>query len=957
MEEGLTLQTIIPEAQVGLACMDEHVIAPSKVVDAPTLWILHERDGEIPRQYQALARDAAIRTKTIPFSEVVELPKAAKVLVLVEVEKPMVSSIDAPQMQQLQVLFKRASAITWVTGGRDPRMALMRGMMKSLRFETPGLDLRTIHVDAETCDMNQAATLVLETVKYGHTQSQSEELSTVIQDGRIWICRYTIDEDRNMLDLARSRGIITKARFEEGLQLDFRRIGYLDTFFFRQVSTHHPLGPGCVRVKPLGFALSRQNAMVLKGTSFGHFFSHESFGVVEEVRDESEVCLGDVVICLAGSMIKSELTVPETSCLPCTSEEEAMQLIGFVEPLYLAYMMLAEIVRLRRDDKVSVKCPDPVLRQAMAMVIDNFEGHLEDAGNEQRIHERSIDAIVDAEGDLNFERYRPALTLGARLFRLTFDGGRPASSVGIHGSFEALGITIIDAQDMLQVEPGQRRKVFDAIKKLLPTMVSHRCHPESISDHENRRAQTNSAVDSTSSANANSKVQVGQRIFDLNRISEAVKCGLDDERADRIVLRCGRNKMVPIHRIMKSKLRFSDDGSYLLVGCLGGLGRSLTKWMKVHGARHFVFLSRSGTDKPEAKSLIEDLQKEPDVTVKVIRGNVCCREDVERAVKESSRVIRGVVQAAVVYNECRFENMTPGAFHAVLRPKVVGTMNLHQATLQEPLDFFVMLSSSIELMGATTQTHYTAANAFLDAMARYRRQIGLAAVSLSLGMITGLGRFREETGLSEILQKRGAYAITEAEFLRMMEVACCSGAKSKSAGSADVVDVAVVVTAVDPTKFLNTSANGGIPEWWLNDARFRHVAQAVKTLDPHSILESASQDEAIAKVRAKVGMPETRVSDIISPVQICVLKKLSTLVLIPVEKLEQSLRRPLSELGMDSIVDTELQSWLWRELKVALDFMELFASQMSMASLVEIVAFRLLDGRGSEEPMMVSQRS
>lgn len=86
-------------------------------------------------------------------------------------------------------------------------------------------------------------------------------------------------------------------------------------------------------------------------------------------------------------------------------------------------------------------------------------------------------------------------------------------------------------------------------------------------------------------------------------------------------------------------------------------------------------------------------------------------------------------------------------------------------------------------------------------------------------------------------------------------------------------------------------------------------------------------------------------SDIMKLVQTCVVEKLSALLLIPDEKFGSSLGRPLSELGMDSIAGTELPSWLWRGLRVASDFTELFASQMSLGSLVEVVTSWLLESK------------
>ena len=93
----------------------------------------------------------------------------------------------------------------------------------------------------------------------------------------------------------------------------------------------------------------------------------------------------------------------------------------------------------------------------------------------------------------------------------------------------------------------------------------------------------------------------------------------------------------------------SPQKSYIMVGCLGGLGRSLSRWMFDRGARYFVFIGRSGADKPSAKKLVEDLQ-ESGAAVVVVKGNVSCLEDVQNAVMESPCPIGGIIQAAMGLN-------------------------------------------------------------------------------------------------------------------------------------------------------------------------------------------------------------------------------------------------------------------------------------------------------------------
>merc|ERR1719305_387445 len=69
----------------------------------------------------------------------------------------------------------------------------------------------------------------------------------------------------------------------------------------------------------------------------------------------------------------------------------------------------------------------------------------------------------------------------------------------------------------------------------------------------------------------------------------------------------------------------------------------------------------------------------------------------------------------------------------VLGPKVQGTLNLHEACEGLALDFFVCYSSIAALLGTPAQGNYSAANAFMDSFATYRRGQGLAATSVQWG--------------------------------------------------------------------------------------------------------------------------------------------------------------------------------------------------------------------------------
>jgi acyl carrier protein len=77
--------------------------------------------------------------------------------------------------------------------------------------------------------------------------------------------------------------------------------------------------------------------------------------------------------------------------------------------------------------------------------------------------------------------------------------------------------------------------------------------------------------------------------------------------------------------------------------------------------------------------------------------------------------------------------LSPERIRAVLAPKVAGAWWLHTLTRHLALEAFVLFSSSASVLGAARQAHYAAGNAFLDALAAHRANLGLAALSVNFG--------------------------------------------------------------------------------------------------------------------------------------------------------------------------------------------------------------------------------
>jgi len=134
--------------------------------------------------------------------------------------------------------------------------------------------------------------------------------------------------------------------------------------------------------------------------------------------------------------------------------------------------------------------------------------------------------------------------------------------------------------------------------------------------------------------------------------------------------------------------------------------------------------------------------REAGARIQLVQGDVSRADDVARVlatVARSGPPLRGVMHVAGVVEDGTLLQQDWSRFERVLAPKQQGSWNLHEQTKELELDFFVLFSSSVSLLGAAGQGNYAAANAFMDALAHHRRALGLAAVSINWGPWSGGG--------------------------------------------------------------------------------------------------------------------------------------------------------------------------------------------------------------------------
>ena len=172
-----------------------------------------------------------------------------------------------------------------------------------------------------------------------------------------------------------------------------------------------------------------------------------------------------------------------------------------------------------------------------------------------------------------------------------------------------------------------------------------------------------------------------------------------------------------------------DNGCYLITGGLGSLGLQVANWLVGESAKHLILMGRSQPS-DDARETIRELE-ELGATIQLEFADICDYAQLAQIISNVQLPLRGVIHAAGILDDGLLTSLSWERFQAVLEPKITGAWNLHLATEKLDLDWFVGFSSIVSVFGAAGQGNYAAANAFLDNLMNYRRNLGLTGLAIN----------------------------------------------------------------------------------------------------------------------------------------------------------------------------------------------------------------------------------
>ncbi|KAK4163727.1 putative polyketide synthase protein [Cladorrhinum sp. PSN259] len=871
-------------------------------------------------------------------------------VVLTELDEPILSNFTEDSFSQVQQLLMRSSGTLWVTSGAyknctNPDTNMASGLLRTLRSETAAT-AAMLDLDPDSnLTSKERSSLIVEALE-GMLRNDNADMEYAEQDGALVVPRVVDDDETNMFVHRELNPKVPylqdydPAKEDRRLTFAIETPGALDTLYFAD-SAERPLKDHEIEVKVAATGMNFKDVVISMGQLASPYIGVECSGIVSRIGAAvTTLSVGDRVCAMSEGAYGTHAYCAASSAARIP-DSMSFEVAASIPVVYCtAHYGLIELARLSAGEKVLIHAAAGGVGQAAIQLAhmvgaevfatvgspDKKKWVMEQYGvPENRIFSSrdgsfgpairrvtsgaGVDVILNSlAGDLLKETWdclapfgrfieigKRDITNNTRLEMAKFD-----SNV----SFASVDLTLVAA-----ARPQLMDKTLTAVMSLMCSETVRPIGPITVfglSDVEK-------AFRLLQSGKTMGKLVVVPKHGEANKI-----------RATH-----------PTNNKAAINMSLREDATYLVVGGTGGLGRSLAEWMVAQGGKNIVLLSRSGRVEGPLSELVRGLNQTARANVMVKACDVGDQQSVHKLVvgivADGLPPIRGVIHAGMVLRDMLFEKMSWKDYQDVIRSKVVGTWNVHNALLASHLDFFIALSSVAGIVGNRGQAAYAAANTFLDAFARYRHRLGLPATSIDLTAVKDVGHLAEADAerKAEILKNFGgpSAGIIEAEVLALIQAGILG--KLKTWCNDNCVTGVGLYDGSDP---------GNLP-YFADDAKFRHLRDAIVST-PSGSVDSAGADgdanlpsHSVAYVSNAIRSASSA-EKLLEVVTTGLAAKLAAIIMIPASDIDSS--RSVTDYGLDSLNAIEMRNWVTKAIGANLQVLELLTagSLTNLAALV-----------------------
>lgn len=792
--------------------------------------------------------------------------KASRTVALLALVQRLTETETAPE--KLIVVTRGTQAVDHVVAPVNPTASLTWGLSRVIVNEYRTLNTLLIDLDPRPGNSEDEAQSLLEEIEHS-----SDDGEIALRGGSRYVSRV-LRSSPEQLAPKPLRGDPPRNR-----RLEIPAPGMLDKLAFVEHPRRSP-GPGEVEIEVHAAAINFRDIMKALGIypiadALDELPGDECAGLVTAVGEGvTHVAPGDAVLAMGPGCFGSHVLLRAGLVFPKPKSLDFEEAVTLPVPFLTAWHALHEVGRMSKGETVLIHAATGGVGLAAIQVAREGGARVfATAGSSEKRAFLTAMGVKDVMNSrsLSFAEEVRHLTSGRGVdLVLNSLAGRAIekglSALAPGGRFLEIGKRDIYQNNSIGLRPFRNNISFHAID-LHQLMTDWSRQASREMQQVIRRVETGRFT------------ALPHRVFPMDRAIDAFRHMSQARHIGKVVLSTrdlprtglGSSLFAPD----RHPLRFRADASYLITGGLSGFGLAIADWLVKCGARHLVLVSRQGPARPEAQDALTRFRA-AGVTVLAEAVDVANPADLDRlfsSFNDALPPIRGIFHAAMVLDDAVISSLTPERLAGVTRPKVAGAWLLHQRSLTMELDYFVLFSSVSALVGSSGQANYVAANAFLVSLAHYRRGLGLPALAVDWGRIADAGHVERSHDVAERLNRLG---------LLGMPVAAATEALERVL-SVDAAHLALI--RIDWATW-SRSLSGTLQK------RFSEVAETAEASDAGSRgglrdrLMSANESEravlAVALLREQVGS------------------------VLRVSPDDLATDRPLSELGLDSLVAIDL---------------------------------------------------
>lgn len=838
------------------------------------------------------------------------------VLCLLEAETPFISQMSEENFAQAKKIILGSLGGLWVTRSNrqidpagDPSFCPTTGLLRCVRSERSDHKTHEFSISsgAEIASQN-IADLIGRSFRLNFEAESIEleaETETGELNGHLFVPRLYDDKNLNKsLEMRGKQLPVEQEKFSDPgpLKLEIGTPGMLDTLRFAHDDVPSELGEHEIEMEVQANGMNFVDIMVTMGLVQDTELGCDAAGVIRRVGSKvSLVKIGDRVATFSIGAYRSFLRAPE-SLVAKIPDDMSIEHAASLPCVYVtAYQSLYTIGRLEKDQTILIHSAAGGLGCAAIQIAQHIGAEIfVTAGNAVKrqllIDEYGIpeDHIFNSR-DLSFAKGIKRMTNGRGvdvvLNSLSGEALRRSwECVSQFGRFVEVGKRDILGNTGLDMSPFLNNVTFACVN--MEHMLRH------------DKVMMANVLKKTFDLFRDGSVGLIKptTVYKYGEIEKAFRVMQQSKHMGKLVLKSSPGDMVSVIPQAPHPVILHEDATYVIVGGLGGIGRSLALLHAQHGAKNLAIISRSGAASAEAKTTMAEL-KELGVTCKAYICDVAdaagFETTVERIHKEMPR-IRGAVHCAMLLNDYAFFEMTYQQWIQTTRVKIAGAQNMHDF-IPKDVDFFIMMSSASGYMGASTLSNYASGNTFLDGLSNHRRHLGLQSSAPGFGFIAGIGwavdnvavteQFKADYDLMSI-QANDVYSLIESsmtgysyrESPMPSQMATCMGSGGELQG----------------TKIIKT-------RYFYNDPKYAYI----RKLDVGDNVGGEGNTQA-GDLKNALGAC-TSLAQATDIVEAALAGKLALSMSMSVEDIDTS--KPVSVYGVDSLVSMEIRNWVFGVLK------------------------------------------